>query len=406
MATRDIYAAVIGGGASGLMCAIRAARRYKDKKIVIIEAADRVGKKLLVTGNGRCNLTNLSAAPVSYHGDGAGELINILFEKYNPGYVIDFFKSLGLFSYADGEGRVYPRSNLASSVLDVLRLELRRLGVDEICGCTVTDIRRAGKGFELITSGGRIIARRVVISVGGSADYAGRPSPSAALSDRLGLPRSSFAPALCPVKVDSDVIKPLKGVRVNSAVSLIHKGKTIRSERGELQFADGALSGICVFDLSRYANTLTNCRLSVDLLPELDREQTGSELRRIISTRGNCPASELFVGLFHKNIAQAILKQCGVAQAELCKDISDREIKSLVDHMKDWRFSVIPRRDLRNAQVTAGGILLSAVDPHTLESKRHKGVYITGEALDVDGDCGGYNLQFAWASGMLAGDSL
>ena len=406
MAVRDVYAAVIGGGASGLMCAIRAASRYKDKKIVIVEAADRVGKKLLVTGNGRCNLTNLNAAPVSYHGDGAGDLINILFEKYDPWYVIDFFNSLGLFTYADGEGRVYPRSNLASSVLDVLRLELRRLGVEEICGSAVTEIRRAGKGYELIASDGRITAQKVVISVGGCADYAGRPSPSAALSDRLGLPRSSFAPALCPVKVDSDMIKPLKGVRVNSAVSLIHKGKAIRSERGELQFADGALSGICVFDLARYANTLGDCRLSVDLLPELSREQTEGELRRLISLRGNCPASELFVGVFHKNIAQATLKQCGVGQSTLCKDISDKEINSLTDHIKDWRFTVIPRRDFRNAQVTAGGVLLSAVDPRTLESKRHKGVYITGEALDVDGDCGGCNLQFAWASGMLAGDSL
>ena len=402
----NVYAAIIGGGASGLMCAVRAAERHKSKKTVIIEAADRVGKKLLVTGNGRCNLSNLNASAASYHGEGSADLINILYNKYSPNAVIEEFGRLGLSTHADSEGRVYPRSNLASSVLDVLRLELRRLGVDELCGSAVIDIRRTGKGFEITTSDRMVIAQKVVIAVGGSADYAGRPSAASALLKKLGLPCSDVAPALCPIKVNSEHLKALKGVRVGAAVSLISGGRVIRREQGELQFADSALSGICVFDLARYANTMNNCVLSVDLLPELSHDETETELRRRIKARAGFTASELFVGLFHKNIAQAVLKLSGISTSELCKNISDKEIKALIKNLTDWRFEVVPRRDFKNAQVTAGGVRLSEIDTRTFEHKKLRGLYIIGEALDIDGDCGGYNLQFAWASGMAAGDSL
>ena len=400
------YAAIIGGGASGLICAVRAAQRYPDKRIAVIESADRIGKKLLVTGNGRCNLSNINASSEHYHGEGSGKLIDSLFSVYPPEAVIRYFGELGLMTRVDSEGRVYPRSNLASSVLDTLRLALRRYSVEELCDTKVSDVRRVKGGYDILTDSMKIYAEKVVIAVGGHADYAGRRSASEGLVSKLNVNTVEGVPALSPIRVRSDILRPLKGIRVNAEVSLMDGSRPIRKTRGELQFTETALSGICVFDLAREARLRKGCRLEVDLLPELSCEDAERELSRRIERLGDDAAESIFIGLFHKNIGAAILRRSGIKASRPCNEISDKELNIIINNTKHLSFEVDADSDFRNSQVTAGGIALWQLDPMTFELKKHPGLYAIGEALNVDGDCGGYNLQFAFASGMRAGDSL
>ncbi len=401
----NVYAAIIGGGAAGLMCAVRAAETNPGRKIVIIERADRVGKKLLVTGNGRCNLSHLGANSDSYHGEGSRDFINILFKKYNSDQVIGYFRTLGLLTHADREGRVYPLSNQASSVLDVLRKRLGELSVEEFCGCEISGLQKAAKGYEIVTADRRIFTEKLVIAAGGKADYAGRESGSEALLRSLGLAAEKPTPSLSPVKVHSDLLKSLKGIRADGQVTLIQNGKAVKTERGEIQFTENALSGICVFNLSREANR-GGGEIAVNLLPDFSDAEIRAELSARLKRNPDAPASEIFTGMFHKNIGLALLKASGVKPSALCNQISDRELNSLYRHISDRQIPVEKSRDFKKAQVTAGGIRLCEIDPHTFETKKHKRLYVIGEALDIDGDCGGYNLQFAFASGMCAGDSL
>ena len=405
MKRRNVYAAIIGGGAAGLMCALRAAQNNIGQHIVILEKADRVGKKLLVTGNGRCNLTHLGAAAESYHGEGSEELINILFKKYSSDTVIAYFSRIGLMTAPDNEGRVYPRSNLASSVLDVLRARLNDCGVEEICGAAIGEIRKVRGGYEILMQDEIITAEKLVIAVGGKADHAGRENGSAILK-QFDLATVKATPSLSPVKVEGDILRSLKGVRAAAEVRLIHNGQVVKAERGEVQFADGALSGICVFNLSRYANRHDGCEIAVSLLPEMDGDTVLAELKKRVRLNQNGTLTDIFVGLFHKNIGNALLKTARLKPSSPCSVISLLELKQLAHLINDWRFKTVMRLDFKNAQVTAGGVNLAEINHHTFEAKRHKGLYIIGEALDVDGDCGGYNLQFAFASGMCAGDHL
>lgn len=405
MKRRNTYAAIIGGGAAGLMCALRAAENSLGQKIIILEKADRVGKKLLVTGNGRCNLSHIGASAKSYHGEGSEDLINILFKKYSPDAVLEHFHRLGLMTTDDSEGRVYPRSNLATSVLDILRMRLSAYGVEEACGVDIREIRKVRSGYEVITEDEIITTEKLVVAVGGKADYAGRESGAQLIKD-FGLATTKPTPSLSPVKVEGDSLRSLKGVRVSAQVSLIHGGEIIKAERGEVQFTENALSGICIFNLSRYANRHNGCEIAVALLPEMSVDEIEDELTRRLKLNRNGVLSDLFVGLFHKNIGIALIKAAGLKPSKNCKDISNKELKVLADVINNWRFKTIPRHDFKNAQVTAGGVNIREINHHTFETKRHKGLYIIGEALDVDGDCGGYNLQFAFASGMCAGDHL
>jgi predicted Rossmann fold flavoprotein len=403
MKKHHVYAAIIGGGAAGLMCAIRAAQNHPGQTIVILEKADRVGKKLLVTGNGRCNLSHMGADAKSYHGDESDTLINILFEKYSPVAVLSCFRTLGLLTHTDSEQSVYPLSNQASSVLDVLRMRIAQLPIETICNTDIRRIQKTAEGYEITTPELRLFAKKLVIAAGGKADYAGRDNDSRELLRTLGLSMTKLTPSLSPVKVKNELLKSLKGIRASAKATLIRDKKIIKIERGEVQFADGALSGICIFNLSRHAN-LGGCEIHLNLLPDFTDEQVERELTERF--RRSNSAGEIFTGMFHKNIGLALLKSCGIKPSASCQDISNKEIKSLFRHITDWRFVCEETRDFKKAQVTAGGVRLSEIDPRTFESNRHRGLYLIGEVLDIDGDCGGYNLQFAFASGMCAGDHL
>lgn len=386
--------AIIGGGASGLAAAVEAGRMGGGYSICIVERLPRVGKKLLATGNGRCNLGNINATAESYMG--GRDLISSVLS--HSGDTINFFRELGLHVRADTEGRLYPMSNSAASVLDSLRLRARSLGISEVCGFRVTELDKMEEGFILTSeTGAKISAKRVIFAAGGSAaPQMGTDGSAFELLRKLGHSTSVLKPALAPLFCTSKELKSLKGVRINAKAAALCKGEFLGAETGEIQFTDDYISGICVFDLA----ALEPDELSVDLLPEHSIEQTNELINELADKRAGAVWEELLTGLFPKRVGQALLKRCGIAFMNPITNNSP-DLSRLVGLIKDWRFKV-SSPGMEKAQATLGGIPAGELTC-CLESKMVPGIYIAGEAVDVLGPCGGYNLNWAWVSGRCAG---
>ena len=406
MNTINVYAAIIGGGASGLMCGCVAGKRNKGKKIVILERDNRVGKKILVSGNSRCNLTNMGADINNYNSsfyDG----VEFLLKNYPPEKIVEYFESIGLITYVDNEGRVYPLSKQSTAVLAVLRNELNRLGVDEICDTEVTAISRCDNGYKLKCKDKTIIAKKVVIATGGKNNYAQKVVRDTQIpSKSIGLKTSKLTPSLSPVKVNSPYIKSLKGIRAQGKVTAIINGKETRADYGEIQFTNDSLSGICVFNLSGIINSSDNAKIRVQLLPDYSFEEITTMLHKRKKLVCKESVQEIFTGLFHKNIGIALLKESKIDTNITANKLTDADINALSKTINEWIFKVEKSGDFSKAQVTRGGIYGNQIDPVTMECKQQKSIYLCGEAIDVDGDCGGFNLQFAFASGMCVGEQL
>lgn len=406
METIKVYTAIIGGGASGLMCACIAAKNNPDKRIVVIERDNRVGKKILVSGNSRCNLSNLDSSIENYNTD-FSDGVAFLLENYPPQKVIEYFESIGLVTKADTENRVYPLSRQSTAVLSVLRNELKRRNVEEICDTEILSISKTSDGYRLKSKDKIIIAQKVVIATGGKNNYAQKVvSDTYAVAKSIGHNISRLTPTLSPIKVKSNVIKSLKGIRAQGEVRALINGKVVRSEKGEIQFGTDCLSGICVFNLSGIINQNKGAKIIVKLLPDYSISEITSMLKQRIKLTGNENVQELFTGLFHKNIGIALLKDSGISTAISANTLNEKEIARLARTIDEWVFDTIISNDFSNAQVTCGGILGNEINPRTFESKLAKGVYLCGEAINVDGDCGGFNLQFAFSSGMCVGEQL
>ena len=368
--------AVIGGGAGGLCAAIAAGRAGAD--VVIFEQANRVGKKLLKTGNGRCNLSNMEVTPDDYNHP---DFVEPTLREYFCEELLDFFGSLGLWTVTDEEGRVYPRSDTAASVLDVLRLECEEMEVGERCSMEITGIAPQGHGFYLTArTGETFFVDRVIVATGGGTSLL-RP---------LGHKMVPFSPILCPLKTDAESIRGLTGLRCACCAELIRRGKSVYAEDGEILFRDFGVSGILALNLSRHA--LPGDTLSLDLLPELSFDDLKTRLQQQRMRRGF--DADLFTGIFHRRLGEAIARRA--------KSDDPAELARII---KDYRLSVLGPGDTQHAQVTRGGADIAEFDPETMESRRVPGLYAVGEALDIDGACGGYNLHWAFASGLRAGRS-
>lgn len=395
----DTDIAIIGGGASGLVAGIAAAR-YGCNNITILEKLPRVGKKILSTGNGRCNLTNSSISTDDYDGD--TELLSYISgDIENPE---EFFSSLGLICKADDTGRVYPFSNAATSVLDALRFAADFAGIDTICEYSVTDIKKA-KNCYIITNGEtEVRAKRVIIATGGkAAPSLGTTGEGYELSKKLGHSLTKLYPALAPIRTDVGLVKSLKGLRVAADVSLLADGKIIDRQSGEVQFTDGALSGICIFNLSaKAAKYVGKGEISLDTAPTLSKEELYGIIKSSAEIRATLPCEELLTGIYHKRIGQAMLKKAGIAFSKTCGEITSNEISLICTAAKDSRYSIKGVSDWSLAQITCGGIPASEVSDK-LESLKSSGVYLCGEILNIQGKCGGYNLDWAWKSGYTAG---
>lgn len=366
--------AVVGGGAGGLCAAIAAGRAGADA--LIFEQANRVGKKILKTGNGRCNLSNRAVSVNEYNHP---DFVAPTLAECGCAELLDFFGSLGLWTVTDEAGRVYPRSDTAASVLDVLRIGCGELGVEERCSAEITGIAPQGRGFTLTArTGEKFSADRVIVAAGGGS----------ALLRSLGHKMIPFSPVLCPLKTDTESIRGLTGLRCACRAELFRRGKSVHAEGGEVLFRDFGVSGILALNLSRHA--LAGDALSLDLLPEIPLHSLEERLAAQKALRRG--TADLFTGIFHRRLGEAIVRRAGSDAPGV-----------LAQTIKDYRLAVLGPGDTQHAQVTRGGADVSEFDPVTLESRLVPGLYAVGEALDIDGACGGYNLHWAFASGLRAG---
>ena len=395
---------VLGGGASGMMAALTAAAC--GAQVTLLERQARVGKKLLATGNGRCNLTNVCLAPDGgsvtrfYHGQSPAFALPAL-TAFDAEKTLEFFRSLGLLTVAEPGGRVYPLSDQANSVLDVLRYALEQAGVELRCGFDAVSLRKAAHGYTLRSADGQEEAcRRLIVAAGGCAGTRlGGTTAGYALLGQLGHTRTELRPSLAPVRTELAPIRGLKGVRADAVIRLTNENQTLASASGEVQFTEFGVSGPAVFDLSRAARA--GMTLTLDLL----RGYGFSEVRAMLEQRaGSLPelsASELLAGMLHPRLGRMLVK-AAVPEEKPIKALTGSELDVVCTLVKRFSLNVTGVMGFESAQVTAGGVRTSEFDPRTLESRLAPGVYACGEVLDIDGDCGGFNLQWAWSSGHLA----
>ena len=394
---------IIGGGASGMAAALAAAEN-KENKIIIFERQARVGRKLLATGNGRCNLTNLQANGDCYHGDHPDFAKHAL-NRYSVKDTLNWFGSMGLYTVTEESGRVYPYSDQANSVVDVLRFALQKSNIQLLTGYEVNRIRKNGDGFSVEAGEEVFLCNKVIVACGGLAGTKlGGSMAGYKLLRNLGHHCTRLRPVLVQLKSDWFGCEALKGVRANCKVSLDHDRDTVAASTGEVQFTQYGLSGPVIFEISRDACIDSGKWTCVfDFLPELSMEQLNDMLKEKQKT--NLTVEDLFTGILHNRLGRVIVSGMQLAGNRLISSLSDYEITLLCACAKGLVVPVTEPMGMDSAQVTAGGIFTEEFDPNTMESRLVTGLYACGEVLDIDGDCGGYNLQWAWSSGRLAGSA-
>lgn len=397
-------AAVIGAGASGMTAALTAARLGHE--VTLYERQARVGRKLMATGNGRCNLTNTGAGPSNYHGE-APDFVRPALEAFPSEAALDFFRGLGLLAREEWGGRVYPLSNSANSVVDVLRQALDAAGVELIAGDRVRELRRAGSGYSVTTeSGDKRSFDAVVVACGGLAgEKLGGGRDGYELLKALGHTRTALRPALVQITTEPMYPRSLKGIKADCALRVLSRGRLLASSCGELLFTETGVSGPAAFDVSRAVSEAGDAKmeLEIDFLRDYTSAEVLAHLQNRARTAPELPASELLTGSVHNRLGRMLIKYADVEASAPLSALTERELRTVAGACKRFKLPVRGTEGFANAQVTAGGIRTSEFDPHTLESRLCPRLFACGEVLDIDGDCGGYNLQWAWSSGVLAG---
>ncbi|MBQ3116116.1 MAG: aminoacetone oxidase family FAD-binding enzyme [Clostridia bacterium] len=388
--------AIIGGGSAGLMTAVElvsGSDALKGSDVVILERNDRVGKKLIATGNGQGNLTNLNFGAEFFYGN--SNFINAFIESAKEINLIEYLKKLGIYTFANKEGKVYPLSRQASSVLDTIRLYLNKRGVEEITSCKVNKVEREGNKYKIQAEGKTFYAINVVFAFGGAvAKQFGTDGSAYALLEGFGHKCTKTYPSLVQLKTELDKIRGLKGLKEVAKVTAIKGGKELMSVTGDLLFTEFGVSGSTIFSLSACVVDKEDVTLKVEFLPDLNQEQIESIL---LDREQYCAhlQDEYLLGLINKRVGQAVLK---AARSKCAKDVAFA--------LKNFTLNVTGNLGANYAQVTKGGIKTDYVDENSYQSKLTKNLYIIGEALDVDGDCGGYNLTFAFVSAIKCAKSI
>ena len=393
--------AIIGGGASGMAAALAAAEN-KNHQVILLERQARVGRKLQATGNGRCNLSNLHAATRGYHGQNP-EFVRDALSAFPPEDTLNWFASLGLFTIAEDSGKVYPYSDQANSVVDVLRLCLVKDNITLKTGYEVTKIQRCAEGFQITNGEEPIACDKLIVACGGLAgSKLGGTMSGYKLLAKLGHRSTKLRPSLVQIKSSWPELPSLKGVRANCRVQILHNGECYAQSTGELQLTEHGISGPVVFEISRDVCAAPgNWTAKLDFLPDVSLEKLDAELQRRRAT--NLPMEELLTGILHNRLGRVLTKAAGIKGKQYVNQISNAELCEVVKAVKALEIDLTEPLGMDSAQVTAGGVLTDGFDPATMESKLVPGLYACGEVLDIDGDCGGYNLQWAWSSGRCAG---
>ncbi len=392
---------IIGAGASGMAAALAAAEN-PEVQVLLLERQARVGRKLQATGNGRCNLSNLHALQGGYHGD-EPEFSRYALEQFSPEQTLSWFQNLGLVTVAEPSGRVYPYSDQANSVVDVLRFALDKPNITLKTGCEVQRVRATEQGFQIETAQERFSCRKLIVACGGLAgSKLGGTMSGYQILRGFGHRCTKLRPNLVQIKTSWHGIAALKGVRANCVGEIYHNGNLFAGSAGEIQFTEQGLSGPMMFEMSRDVCREKGewvCRL--DFLPQLSLAQVQDRLYRRQET--NLENGDLLTGILHNRLGRVVVQYCGLSLTGSVRTLSSREIEEVAEAVKSFPIVLSEPLGMDSAQVTAGGICTGEFEATTMESKRIPGLYACGEVLDVDGDCGGYNLQWAWSSGRLAG---
>ncbi|MCD8144085.1 MAG: aminoacetone oxidase family FAD-binding enzyme [Oscillospiraceae bacterium] len=398
---------ILGGGASGLAAAAVLAQSGRGERTLVLEQAERPGKKLLATGNGRCNLyhTGLSAERFSSQSTEAlSQSVQALLRAKQP----VFWQKLGLLTSVQEEGRVYPACQQASAVLELLRAVAERGGVALRCGQPAASVVRRGEGFLVTTAGGEAYsARQVILATGGkAAPRLGATGDGYALAGQLGHSCTELRPGLVPVRCVNPS-RVLKGVRNRSKVSLYLGERLLLTRFGEVQFTEYGVSGIVIMDLSSHMEPGRSYTLVLDLLPEVAAGELTRFLREKAQAHPDQKAEFLLLGVVKRQLGEVILRASRVdGKKRRLGSLTEAELSVIVQRIKSWSLRTEGTLSWEHAQVTCGGVPLEEIDPDTFQSRLVPGLYLTGELLDAAGDCGGFNLAWAFGSGILAGRAI
>lgn len=399
---------IAGGGASGMTAAIAAARQ--GASVTILEKKEMPGKKILSTGNGRCNLTNTDMRAVYFRG-GERETVDKILSKFGPEDTLRFFAGMGLMTKTRGT-LVYPVNDQAAAVREALAMELKRLDVQVCTGVTAERIQRSKGCFHVFTSGAAgkhtYTGDALVLSAGGKAAPAlGSDGSGYTLASSMGHTIVKPLPALVQLRSDESFLGKTSGVRADARIELYAGERPEASDTGEIQFTDYGISGIPVFQVSRFASDALsrgqNVKAVLDFMPGIpDRDFAVflSGRKKIFSEN---TAEEFLHGLFHRKLAPVLLTRARIRWKEKMADVEDEALTRLAAVCKHFTINITGTNSFEHAQVCSGGVPLSEIEPDTMQSRIVEGLFIAGELLDADGMCGGYNLQWAWATGYLAG---
>lgn len=405
---------IVGGGASGIISAINAKNLGLD--VAIIESNNRIAKKLLTTGNGRCNITNENITFNRYHSENKNFFEPIL-SKFTVDKIEGFFKTLGLYFTTLESGKMYPMSLQASSVIDILKSSLEEREIPVYLETKVKDILVTKKGFKLFASSTddlnkEFSCNKLILCCGGkSAPKTGSDGSGFTLAKKLGHSIIEPIPALVQLKLDYKKLKSISGVKFDGSAKIFIDNKFVQEELGEILFTDYGISGPPILQLSRNASYTVSkgkdVTISVDMMNNFSKEQLVDFLENHWGVFGYKSVYDSLIGIINKKLIPIILKEANIESIHKpCWELTWQEKNNIFALLKDWRFNVTGTNGFNNAQVTSGGVNTKEVDDTTLESKIVPNLYFCGEILDVDGDCGGFNLQWAWASALATSNNL
>lgn len=396
---------IIGGGASGMVAAIEAARYGSD--VILLEKENRVGKKLLATGNGRCNFANTAAQPRHFHG-ADDRIVQSVLKKVPVAEVLSFFEMIGITSKEEEDGKIYPYSDQGSNVLDLLRYEMQRMGVLVKTEQQAASFHKQPERWRIeTTSGDRYEAEGVILAAGGKAgSQFGANESGYHLAKSVGHTLTPLTPALVQIKLEAPWLKTLKGVKWQGAATVTASGKPLRREKGELLFTDYGISGPPILQLSRHVHGHTDEKIElwIHLLHDWTSEAVENHFMARFHLDPDKPAELCLVGLFHKRLIPVLFREAGISSLQQpAHMVPIKSIKLLASICQNWKIPITGTLSWQQAQVTSGGVSTREINPDTMASLIVPGLYLTGEIMDVDGDCGGFNLYWAWATGMIAG---
>jgi len=398
---------IVGGGASGLISAILLARG--GHSVTLLERQKKAAKKILASGNGRCNIGNSSPTIDRYHSSNL-PFVKALLDGYSASDIIELFSSLGIEIIEGADGKLFPMSLQASSVVEILLYELESLGVEMIYDCEVLAISKRDESFILETRQGEMVDLHILIASGSEASpQLGGDRRGIDIASSLGHRTIPSMPSLVQLTTDEKWVAKASGVKVESLVKLYADGDYVTQREGDILFTDYGISGLAILDISRsvgeYLATYSYCELAIDIVPHITKERLTQLFLSHIEFNRERPIEIWLMGFVNKKLISIIIEQ-SKCRAKRVSQLNRKEINRLIYSIKNLKLSISGTRGFKGAEVATGGIDTQDIDPQTMESKIVKNLYFAGEVVDVDGDRGGFNFHFAWVSAMRVADSL